>query len=124
MVKKNENKILDDREVATIEDLVQATSEVDIEPYELKSGKIVYIRPLNRKQALMFSKAKMPRDKFEQKMVSMAMVEPKLTVAQVSAWQDRDKANGDLHGLTNRISEISGMTEKVEGGRDGRKSED
>lgn len=117
-------KKVDDREVATAEELIQDNSEVTEESFELKNGKIVWIKPLNRKQALKFRAKKMPRDVFEQILVSMAMVEPQMTRAQIAAWQESDKADGNLHRLTNRISEISGMTEKVEVDKDGDKSKD
>ena len=109
-------KFDDDRDVATLDDLIQETSEAqsEIEPFELLSGKIIFIKPLSRKQALGFKgSSKMPRALFEQRAVAMAMVNPKMTPAQVSKWQDRDKANGDLHRLTDRIIEISGMKEKI-----------
>lgn len=119
MVKKN------DLEIATIEEIVQDQSEVtDQVPYQLKNGKWVVLKPLNRKQALKFRRAKMPRDVFEQKLVSMAMAEPRMTQAQVSAWQDVDKANGDLAKITEIIVEISGMKTTVEGSRNGHKSND
>lgn len=112
---------VDDREIASIEDLVQDTSErqSDLEPIELNSGKIVVVKPLSRKQALQFKgSAKMPRELFEQRAVSMALVAPRMTPKQVSEWQDQDKANGDLHKIIGVILRISGMEEKVSDPKD------
>lgn len=109
------NNQVDDREVATAEELVQEPSEVEFEKVQLKSGKIVVLRPLNRKQGLRFKgNKKMPRDVFEQRIISIAMVAPKMTPAMVSKWQDRDPAGGDLHKITDAILRISGMKEIVE----------
>jgi len=118
MVKKN------DLDIATIEEIVQNQSEVEEVPFQLKSGKWVVVKPLNRKQALRFRRVKMARDVFEQKLVSMALVDPKMTAAQVSAWQEIDKADGDLRGITDLIVEISGMKEMTEGAKNGTKSND
>lgn len=109
-------EVIDDRPIASVEDLIQGTSEAqgDIETIELHNGMIVLIKPLTRKQALQFGRTKrMQRDIFEQKILAMAMVQPKMTAAQVSAWQDRDKANGDIYKISKRIIEISGMKEFI-----------
>lgn len=109
-------EFVDDRPIASVEDLIQTTSEAqsDIEAIELHSGMVVLIKPLTRKQALQFGRTKnMKRDLFEQKVLAMAMVQPKMTVAEVSKWQDRDKANGDIYKISQRIIEISGMKEFV-----------
>lgn len=108
MTKKNDVK-----EYATDEEILNADIETDFEDIELANGKWVRIKPLTRKQALKFKGSrKMPRDQFEQKIVSIAMVNPQMTIAKVSAWQDRDKADGDLHKITEAIIRISGMREE------------
>lgn len=103
---------IDDRKFATAEDILQAITEIEYEDVQLRNGKWVTVRPLNRKQALQFKSRKIPRDVFEQKIISMALVEPKMTQAQIAAWQEIDKADGDLHMLTNLIVKISGMSEE------------
>lgn len=116
------NGFVDNREIATIEDLIQDTSErqSNYEPIELENGKIVVVRPLNRKEALRFKgNRKMARDVFEQRLVAVAMVSPKMTAAQVAKWQLSDRAGGDLYKITNKILALSGMKEVVEDSKRG-----
>jgi len=113
MVKKDDTR---DMEFASAEEL-QETTEVEIEYLQLEhgkwKGKWVALKPLNRKQALRFKgNRKMPRDLFEQRIVSIAMINPNMTVAQISGWQDVDPADGDLRKITDTIIRISGMAEE------------
>lgn len=46
----------------------------------------------------------------ERKMISLAMVDPKLTEAEVKLWQDAAPA-GELQPVADRIQELSGLAE-------------
>jgi hypothetical protein len=112
-------------EVATVEDLIQDRSQIESEEFVLSSGKVVRFRPLTRAQALGVRQRKMRPDVFEQTIISLALVDPEISPAQVKAWQAVDRADGNLHKLCARITEVSGLVKKVEGtDKDGNKSKD
>jgi hypothetical protein len=112
MVKKEE------LEVASIEDLLQETTEIETLDIEVtllngRKGKVV-VRPLNRLEALKFKRTKTNVPLFEQRLLAIGMVEPSMTQQQVAVWQTRDKANGNIKKISDAIAEISGMVATVE----------
>ena len=74
---------------------------------------VVTVRPLNRQEATslrLMGQEGATLDELEQKMVSMSMVEPKMTPEDVAAWQQASPA-GDLEVVTAKIAEISGLNQ-------------
>lgn len=69
----------------------------------------VRIRSLSRSEALAVKGMELSWDQIERKMISMAMVDPKLTEEEVAKWQDASPA-GELEPVTNAILALSGMT--------------
>lgn len=76
---------------------------------------VVVVRGLSRKEVLRLNGAKSREEvdpiEFEQQMVSIGIVSPKMTPAEVSQWQDADKAGGPLEEVTRAITELSKLTE-------------
>lgn len=66
------------------------------------------IRPLTRGQALLLNEVESLEDK-DNIMISMGVVEPKLTVEQVQAWAEAAPA-GELGPVSEAIARLSGMT--------------
>lgn len=81
------------------------------------AGEIV-VRSLSRAEVLKLNGAKKSGDldiaEYEAEMVSIAMVRPTMTPAEVAVWQTKDKAGGVLGLVTDAISELSGLTEGAE----------
>ena len=69
----------------------------------------VRVRGLSRSDAIRVSVQKSPEDQ-EATLVALGMVEPTLTVDDVREWQ-RVAPAGDLQAVSERIGELSGMTE-------------
>lgn len=95
---------------ASLDDLTAAADRS--EDFELPSGRLVRIRPLTRGEAFTFSGKGLPVDVMEQRMVSLGLVEPTMTPKDVKAWQDHGAA-GEIGALSDRITEISGMTKQA-----------
>jgi hypothetical protein len=75
----------------------------------------VVIKPLSRGEVLALNDArrtgKLTLAQFEAQMVSIALVHPPMTAAEVETWQTKDKAGGVLAEVTDKVSEISGLDE-------------
>ena len=71
----------------------------------------VRVRGLSRAEALLVRDA-VDRAKGEQKILSLAMVDPKLTEAEVAAWQSASVAL-EIEAVTDKIMELSGMSESA-----------
>lgn len=78
--------------------------------FEIPEVGTVQIRPLSRAEALTVQGVEMDAAEMEQKLVSMAMVEPKLTENDVKTWQENSPA-GELEPVTQEIARISGLTQ-------------
>jgi hypothetical protein len=98
-------------EYATPEDLT-AGDLGDGEDLTLPSGKVVRLRGLSRHE-LMFNGKGIKDDNalIEARNVVACLVVPKLTLAQVQAWQRNSSAGGDFKVLSEAIRERSGLTE-------------
>lgn len=100
-------------EYASADDLT--TQEIGEEDLPLPSGKLVRVRGLSRGEVFMMRKCQQDgglktEAEWERRMVSLALVQPALTEAQVGKWQD-GPAGGDLEQLTQKIQELSGLAE-------------
>lgn len=79
-----------------------------VEDVEIPNVGTVKVRALTRGEALQVQGVEMPVAEMEQRLVSLAMVEPKLTEAEVKEWQDNSTA-GEIQAVTEVIVRLSGM---------------
>lgn len=80
---------------------------------ELPGLGTVKVRPLTRAEAIKLRGVELQVDEMEQTLLSLAMVEPKMTKDQVRQWQEVAPA-GELEPIGEEIIRISGM-DKVAG---------
>lgn len=88
------------------------------EDMTLQSGALVRVRGLSRGEVYMLQKCKADggiktEAEWERRMVSLAMVQPKLTEEQVAEWQ-QGPAGGDLEDVTVKIKDLSKLGEGAE----------
>jgi len=82
------------------------------EDYTMDSGLTVKIRPLTRLEVLGVNKLQgLDTGQKEQKYLSMALVLPRMSEADVRKWQAASAA-GELEPLVERVQQISGLTKK------------
>ena len=81
------------------------------------AGPIV-VRRLSRAEVLKLKAGRMSGDldiaEYEAEMVSIALVSPTMTAAEVAVWQTADKAGGVLGKVTEAIADLSGLAEGAE----------
>lgn len=87
-------------------------SRFGITDVEIPDLGTVKIRALSRGEALKIQGVEKDTAEMEQWLVSLAMVEPKMTAAEVKEWQDNSPA-GELQVVTEAIIKSSGMEEHV-----------
>jgi hypothetical protein len=75
---------------------------------EVEGVGVVQVRPLSRAEALEVQGVEMPVAVMEQKLISKAMVSPKLTEDDVRVWQENSPA-GELEPVGDKIMILSGM---------------
>lgn len=82
---------------------------------------IVTVRRLTRMEVLQLNMGRelgvIDVPGFEQKMVSLAMVDPPMTETDVKVWQETESAGGALADITDKISEISGLAQGAQKSR-------
>jgi hypothetical protein len=98
-----------DRVYATPESLIK--QRADSEDLLLPSGLLVLVRGLSRGEVFMLQKSRADggiktEQAWEQRMVALAMIQPKLTEDQVMEWQ-QGPAGGDMEVLTDKIKDLS-----------------
>lgn len=81
------------------------------EDVTLPSGRVVKVRGLSRYELIMNGKGTEDAALIERRNVACAMLEPKMTVGQVEAWQRASRAGGDLRALSEVIRDLSGIAE-------------
>ena len=91
------------------------SQELPEDDVQLAMGK-VRVRGLSRGEVFAMQKSKADgglKDEgaWERRMVSVAMVAPKMTEDEVGDWQRTGTAGGDLESVTEKISELSGLSE-------------
>ena len=89
------------------EALLTAAFGVVSVPIPGKKG-AVQVRPLSRTEALSVQGVELTTAEVEQKLLSKAMVRPKLTEEEVEVWQNSSKAD-EIEPVANKIMELSGM---------------
>lgn len=85
---------------------VDQTEEVQV------AGGTVVVRPLTRAEAMALQGKEMKAELMERRLISMAMVEPEMTVDEVRQWQDVSPA-GELQNVVEAITRLSGMEQHV-----------
>ena len=101
-------------EIASIEELTTDTViSGETRLVELPSGKAVRVRGLTRYEMMLTRKGTEDITLIEARTLSFCMVEPIMTVAQVTAWQ---KATGPMviGPVTEAIRDLSGLGEGAE----------
>jgi hypothetical protein len=98
-------------EFASFEDLTAAGVDDTLEDVEMSGGKKVRVRGLSRFELTMISKGDPDGATYERRTLALCLVEPKLSEAQVEAWQRRDPAGGDLGQVTTAVRRLSRLDE-------------
>lgn len=78
--------------------------------YEIPGVGTVRFRALTRGEALEVVGKELPYDEMERRLLSMAMVDPKLTEDEVRQWQAASPA-GELEPICSAIQALSGLEE-------------
>lgn len=102
------------RTLITPDELFDVTLEE--EDYEVRPGRWMRIRALTRAQMIRAGKLEEDRAKQEQYLLSVALVQPVLTVDEVARWQ-RSAAFMEVEKVARAINRISGV------GKDAAKSD-
>jgi hypothetical protein len=97
-------------EYASADDLV-AGDLGDGEDLTLPSGKTVLVRGLSRHELMFSNKGTEDTALVERRNVVACLLQPKLTMSQVEAWQRRSLAGGDFKVLSEKIRDLSGLGE-------------
>lgn len=81
-----------------------------VSDYEIPDVGVVKVRALTRGEALQVVGVERDKRELEAQIVAWAMVDPKLTEAEVRTWMDNSPA-GELQALTQFITKISGLSD-------------
>lgn len=98
-------------EYASVDDLTAGSLDDGAEDLTLPSGKVVRVRGLSRYELMFNGKGTEDNALIERRNVVSCLVQPKLTLAQVEAWQRKSVAGGDFKVLSEKIRELSGLGE-------------
>lgn len=93
----------------TREQILARKTGTETEPFTLPDGGVVIIRGLTRNEALKVRDADTLADK-DNVLISLGLVDPQLSVDDVAVWAENEPA-GTMADLSQRIGEISGMSE-------------
>ena len=105
-----DNGELEMTEYASIDDLGGDVAE-DTRDVTLPNGKVVKVRGLSRFELIGNGKNTDDGALIERRNVACCMVEPKMTVAQVEAWQKKAAAGGAFKQISEAIRDLSGLGE-------------
>lgn len=95
---------------ASADDLV-AGDLGDGEDLTLPSGRTVRVRGLSRHELIFGGKGTEDNALIERRNVVACLLQPKMTIAQVEAWQRNSLAGGDFRALSEKIRDLSGLGE-------------
>lgn len=84
------------------------TKRFGVEDIEVPGVGTVQIRSLTRAEALSVQGVEMDVESLEQKLISMAMVDPQLTEAEVKEWQGLATA-GEIQVIVEAVVRTSGL---------------
>lgn len=79
-----------------------------VEDLEIADVGTVKVRPLSRAEALNLQGKDMTVQEMERHLLSLALVEPKLTYDEVAQWQQNSPA-GEIEPIADAIVRLSGM---------------
>ncbi|GAA2543663.1 hypothetical protein [Pseudonocardia hydrocarbonoxydans] len=80
------------------------------EDHDIPDLGTVRIRSLSRAEVLAIRGKSLPVDEMERRLLSSALVSPRLTEAEVGQWQEASAA-GELEPVTKAIMRLSGLEE-------------
>lgn len=96
-------------------------ADVDVTEEVKTHAGVVVVRGLTRAETLKLNGLRdvgeLSVAEWEQGMVSKAMISPTMTVAEVAAWQEIDKAGGPLGDVTDAIARLSGLSQGADKSR-------
>lgn len=78
---------------------------------QLPSGGRVRVRGLSRAEHLWIGKGTDDAAEIEARLLSVAMIQPTMTEAQVKAWQKKRAATADLQAASTAVRNVSGFGE-------------
>lgn len=96
----------------TVDKAALFTRRLTEEDIELPGVGTIRVRALSRAEALQVTDKKMPVELMEQKLLSMAMVDPVMSEQDVRAWQEAAGA-GELEPVTEVIQRLSGLRKEA-----------
>jgi hypothetical protein len=95
---------------ATADDLIEGDLG-DGEDVTLPSGRMVRVRGLSRHELFFNGKGTEDSALLERRNVASCLLIPKMTMAQLEAWQRSSSAGGDFKALSEVIRDMSGLGE-------------
>jgi hypothetical protein len=96
---------------ASFEDLTAGADEPETLDVALPSGKVVQVRGLSRKEHLWIGKGTDDAAEIERRILLAGMAQPKLTDAQLKAWQEKPGGSKDVAVVSDAIRDLSGFGE-------------
>lgn len=99
---------------ATFETLTAVDAHTLTEDVEIGDGSMVRVRGLTRYEIQLHGKGDPDASTVEARNLAACIVEPKLSVEQVKAWQARCAAGGDVATVSRRIRDLSGLGERAD----------
>lgn len=94
--------------MATVDKATLLTKRFGLEEVEIPGVGSVQVRPLTRAEAHGLRGTEMTEEEAEVRLLALALVEPKLTEADVKEWQGSAPA-GELQPVVAAILRVSGM---------------
>lgn len=97
---------------ATVDDLAEGDDvTADVRDVTLPNGKVVQVRGLSRYELILAGKGTEDGALIERRNVQMCMVQPRMSLAQVEAWQRSSRAGGAFARITEAIRDLSALAE-------------
>lgn len=101
-------------EYASFDDLIVGVDAPQTRDVTLPSGKTVQVRGLSRKEHLWIGKGTDDPIEIERRILTAGMVQPKMTDAQLQAWQDKPGCTREVSRVSDAIRELSGFGEEAD----------
>jgi hypothetical protein len=98
-------------EYASVASLLQSVEQAETFDVTLRSGAVVAIRGLTRRELLDAGKGTEDSALIEARNVAFCLVRPAMTLAQVQQWQQAPGSVRDFATLTEAIRDASGLGE-------------
>lgn len=94
-------------EYANPADLIE--DDLGEEDFLLPSGRLVRLKGLSRHALIFAGKDTEDSALIERRNVKACLVEPRMSMEQIEAWQKHSRAGGDFKALSERIRDMSGL---------------